>query len=208
MRVFALFSALLLLFGASASAETVTFRVKSDHPYIVQIKFYSQNRNHVWPSAAQAYELRDSEYHNYSLTCLKGEKICFGAWDKGNPDTYWGSGPRDKFGCQNCCQLCESNRVKTTSLNAAPVQTVRRAPVVPDSSDDVDPFIEAFVGGAAGIMNNTRRNVPRTRPAPVYRPPAQNTQRNTGRSQGLGMDAHGRVSPCDGSLGNGSCAWR
>src|SRR5437588_5468727 len=44
----------------SAQADTETWNIESSYPYQVQLKFYSQDRNAVWPSASRAYLLDDS----------------------------------------------------------------------------------------------------------------------------------------------------
>jgi hypothetical protein len=107
--------AILALLGAfvlapsTASAETETWTIRSSYPYQVQLKFYSQDRRHVWPSATRAYLLDDSRQHEFSLQCRPGERICYGAWDvttRGSGNRYWGVGQGDRHGCRGCCWTC------------------------------------------------------------------------------------------------------
>ncbi len=102
--------ALCGLFAFSSTnlfANAITFEIRSHHPNIVQLEFYSQNRPHAWPGGNSAYELRDSQYHAYTLDCFYGEQICYGAWVKGNENTYWGTGMNDSYSCHDCCGMCD-----------------------------------------------------------------------------------------------------
>ena len=92
--------------AASAQHETIQFRVKSNYAYQVQLSFYSQDRNIVWPGGGRAYTLNDSNVHTYNLTCVGGERICYGAWVTGNANKYWGVGYQNKQRCSNCCWVC------------------------------------------------------------------------------------------------------
>src|SRR5258707_10430936 len=71
-----------------ASAETMSWRVKSNYKYKVQIAFYSQTRSHEWPGDGDAYNLNDSDTHDYTLRCEDGEKVCLGGWVTGNAGKY------------------------------------------------------------------------------------------------------------------------
>jgi hypothetical protein len=114
-------AAVLLLAGmalaaARADAATLKWRFTSHHEYIVQLEFYSQARNHIWPGNDQAYELRDSKAHTFTLSCQSGEKICYGAWVKGDTDEYWGVGPDDEESCDDCCAVCGSGETQVIDL--------------------------------------------------------------------------------------------
>ncbi len=89
-----------------ASADNMNWQVKSNYPYRVQIKFYSQSRRVTWPGVGEAWGLNDSEYHEYNLQCRTGEKICFGAWVTGRSSPYWGVGADNEHGCEACCYIC------------------------------------------------------------------------------------------------------
>lgn len=114
---------LALLLGGCASSpplpqttETLTWTFVSEHPNIVQLEFYSQHRNAAWPGGGNAYEIADYKPHTYTLTCRTTEKICYGAWVKGDADTYWGVGADDAHGCTGCCRTCATGDAGTVRL--------------------------------------------------------------------------------------------
>jgi hypothetical protein len=100
-----------------AKADELTFKVRSNYRYKVQIEFYSQDRNHAWPGGDRAYPINDDEVHNYSLNCRSGEKICYGAWVTGNDSKYWGVGANNKHGCKGCCYTCGRGDTPIINLN-------------------------------------------------------------------------------------------
>ena len=86
----------------------VTWRIKNEYPYTIHLKFYSQDRNYVWPSINTVYVL-DNNKERIITTCgIKGEQICYGAWSSGKPSTYWGVGQGKYTGCKACCHDCEN----------------------------------------------------------------------------------------------------
>ena len=84
-RPFAVLALMLsLLFAAGpVLAETLTFRVQSKHPNVVDVEFYSRTRSAVWPGDKKVYSIKDDEKHSYKLSCSPGERICYGAWVRG-----------------------------------------------------------------------------------------------------------------------------
>ena len=118
----ALAFALVFIGGAlvappEASAETMNWRVKSNYKYKVQLAFYSQSRSHEWPGGGDAYNLDDSDTHEYKLSCEDGEKICFGGWVTGNAKRYWGVGYSNKHGCKSCCFICGAGEIPRQILD-------------------------------------------------------------------------------------------
>ena len=103
--------------ATQASAETMTWPVKSNYKYKVQVAFYSQSRRHEWPGGGEAYNLNDSETHEYPLECNDGEKICFGAWVTGNARKYWGVGYENKHSCKDCCFVCGAGDIPRQVLD-------------------------------------------------------------------------------------------
>ena len=93
----------LVLSSSARTQETtqITFRLKSNYEYKVQVKFWSKTRNGVWPGHGQAYNLDDSGVHGFRLNCIEGEKICYGGWVTGNGDLYWGVGSDGRRGCES-----------------------------------------------------------------------------------------------------------
>ncbi len=92
--------------GGGGATTSMVWQVKSNYQYRVQIAFYSRERTHEWPGNGQAWDLNDFNNHNYTLSCRRGEKICFGAWVTGNANKYWGVGFGGKQGCSTCCFYC------------------------------------------------------------------------------------------------------
>ena len=90
----------------SLHAETETWQIQSTYPYAVQLEFYSKDRNAAWPGGGKAYLLEDSKVHTFSLDCRAGERICYGAWDKGTGRPHWGVGKNESDGCAGCCWTC------------------------------------------------------------------------------------------------------
>jgi hypothetical protein len=88
---------------------------KSNHKYQAYVKFFSQNRNAVWPGGGKAFNLDDYKEHIIGLNCRAGEKVCYGAWS-GN--VSWGAGRDGKAACSDCCRTCTHGRVKATVLGA------------------------------------------------------------------------------------------
>lgn len=95
---------------SSVQAETETWQISSSYPYLVQIEFYSKDRNVAWPGRGRAFMLDDSKTHTFSLDCRPGERICYGAWEvaTGNRtgSRYWGVGQNERHGCSDCCWTC------------------------------------------------------------------------------------------------------
>jgi hypothetical protein len=108
----------LLLFAQSAAfAASMTWRIRAFDKYAVDVKVFSKNRNNVWPSSTTVWTLKDYKVHAIKISCIAGEKVCYGAFVRGNPKKYWGVGPTGKAGCANCCYTC-------TDGTATPVQSL------------------------------------------------------------------------------------
>ncbi len=89
-----------------ASATTMRWKVKSLYKYKVQIAFYSSGTSRAWPGNGRAWALNDYADHFYTLSCRRGELICFGAWVTGDSAQYWGVGHGGQQGCTSCCYRC------------------------------------------------------------------------------------------------------
>lgn len=101
---------------SAARSESLTFYIKSDYQYIVELEFYSQNRNHVWPGNNRVYILDDYDTKNITLSCNYGEKICYGAWVQNETSRYWGVGYDGRQTCANCCYTCDGGYTETITL--------------------------------------------------------------------------------------------
>jgi hypothetical protein len=94
---------------AMAAPTQAVFRIKSNHPNVVHVSYYSQTRRgYSWPGGNQAWVLKDSQWHTHTLNCNIGEQICYGAWVVNQSNTYWGSGLNGRQSCPNCCITCGS----------------------------------------------------------------------------------------------------
>ena len=119
MRVRAFWFVLIsLVFGVAtssfANAEEMGWTFTSKYKYQVQVKLYSEDRRHVWPSKDTAWSLKDYASHTEKINCIRGEKICYGAWATGNASHYWGVGHGDQHNCDTCCAICGSGNVAKT----------------------------------------------------------------------------------------------
>ena len=72
-------------------AESLTFYVRSEHPRVISLEFYSEDREHSWPGGNEVYVVDDRETREYVLSCRRGEKVCLGAWVRGKSQEFWAS---------------------------------------------------------------------------------------------------------------------
>ncbi|MGI9413358.1 MAG: hypothetical protein ACR2PM_06805 [Hyphomicrobiales bacterium] len=105
------------LSSSVSHAETLTFYVRSEHPSVISMEFYSEEREHAWPGGNEVYVVDDAETHEYALSCRRGEKICLGAWVRGQSRQYWGVGKNRKSSCKSCCFICDGGQTRTQVLN-------------------------------------------------------------------------------------------
>jgi hypothetical protein len=118
--VIAALAILSMALGSSAQTQqnrSITFQFKSAYKYKLQVAFFAQDRNHVWPGSGNAYNLDDSKVHEIKLACIGGEKICYGGWVTGNARLHWGRGAENKLRCENCCYSCNDNMTPVIHLN-------------------------------------------------------------------------------------------
>lgn len=101
----------LFCFQEAALAASMTWRFRAYDRYQVDVKMWSKNRNNVWPSSTTVWTLKDFNVHSLKITCVAGEKICYGATQRGNSKKYWGVGGNGKLGCANCCFTCQEGFV-------------------------------------------------------------------------------------------------
>lgn len=101
---------------AATAADSQTWKIRSFSSKPVELKFFSQNRRNVWPGATKVYVIRDYTVKSFPLACINGEKICYGAWLKGNTKSYWGVGSDGKQKCTSCCYTC-NGKTETAIVN-------------------------------------------------------------------------------------------
>lgn len=97
--------------------ETLTWQVRSNYPYTVHFKLFSQSRNNEWPGGDNVWMLDDYEVKTISISCSYLEKICYGAWPVGDTNSYWGRGNEDDQACDDCCTYCDGGTTKIYNLN-------------------------------------------------------------------------------------------
>ena len=89
-----------------AQASSVVWEIRSLYRYQVEIAFYSNNRDWQWPGRGKVWVLDDDNYKTFTLNCRYGEKICYGAWVRGDRSRYWGAGYGNRQSCSSCCYTC------------------------------------------------------------------------------------------------------
>ncbi len=117
MRTIGVLFVLCVMLTGAAQAESLTWRLRSSYPYIVHFQLFSDDRNHVWPSASRVWVLDDSEVHSVRISCNYGEKICYGAWPSGNTSRIWGVGSEGREGCEDCCYICDGGTTAIHNLH-------------------------------------------------------------------------------------------
>jgi L-rhamnose mutarotase len=101
-----------------AQSQSLTWRFQSFDNKALGIQFYTDVRKQVWPDHRAAYSIEDRGMHHYTLSCTAGEKVCYGAWERGNASAFWGKGNNDKQRCSDCCYTCNGGITPTHKLNA------------------------------------------------------------------------------------------
>lgn len=118
LAVIVLVAAQIFAVGA-ATAQTMVWKFKSQHANIVDVQLYASARNNVWPGNGQVWSLKDYNVHTMTISCVAGEKVCYGAWVRGTESSYWGGGRGNRQSCTSCCYVC-GNTAQT------PVVTLNR----------------------------------------------------------------------------------
>lgn len=108
--------ALACIAPAASSAESMTFKFNNATEYDVDLKFYSRDRNHHWPSIGRAYALTaGSKGKKFKIECEAEERLCFGAWTPRK--AVWGAGRKGVRSCENCCYVCkDGDMLKAVTL--------------------------------------------------------------------------------------------
>jgi hypothetical protein len=100
-----------------AAAQTMVWKFRNHHPNIVDVQLYSSARGHVWPGNGQVWTLRDGDVHRATISCVAGEKVCYGAWVRGTESSYWGGGRNNRQSCSSCCYICRNVETPIINLN-------------------------------------------------------------------------------------------
>lgn len=94
------------MFAVPAMAQTIDWHFRSEHPNVVSVELYSEDRSHIWPGNNEVYTLDTNSVRTISISCRRGEKICYGAWVRNTRSATWGAGPDGKKPCNSCCFTC------------------------------------------------------------------------------------------------------
>lgn len=101
--------------------NTLTFTVKNSTGTTVEYGFWIAGTHRGWPGGNQVYYFHDGEEKRHYFSCKLRERICFGAWQRNNPQSYWGAGFRAEKSCNGaCCYACESPPVSWELTGSAP----------------------------------------------------------------------------------------
>jgi lysozyme family protein len=87
---------------------TITWKITDNTTKPLSVTLFSKTRFQFgWPAWDRNWSTKGGE-NVYTVNCVEGEQICFGAWITNNiQGPYWGVGPYAKFGCTNCCGVCD-----------------------------------------------------------------------------------------------------
>lgn len=89
----------------------------------IQFKFYDRTSNGVWPSASTHWTTGVGGSASRTLSCTRGNRICFGATTDPMTNTYWGIGLEGNRGCDNCCYACADGSVARNLTCSAAIQS-------------------------------------------------------------------------------------
>lgn len=95
----------------------------------IEVSFHAQGREKAWPGDRNVWKLKGYDHQSYSLACMPGEKICYGAWMTGASSRYWGSGEFSKRSCTDCCMTCGGTYTYKLTADNATKLTSDTAPV-------------------------------------------------------------------------------
>jgi hypothetical protein len=106
----------LLLIGASAQGygdTTQTVIMNNNTGHYIQYEFTDDNDHSLgWPGSNNAYELPPHGSERRELNCYQGQKMCYGAWVRGDDGQFWGAGNNNSQSCTNCCFHCVGDTVR------------------------------------------------------------------------------------------------
>jgi hypothetical protein len=106
----------LLAAPVQAQKSEMTFRFESEYDSRIELVLYSSDRRgHQWPVPGRVYVLNPGDESDFRISCLGGEKICYGAWVASDPRTYWGVGRNNKR-CAKCCYTCDGSQTRVIGL--------------------------------------------------------------------------------------------
>jgi hypothetical protein len=89
------------------SMSTFTLYNRNSAGVEAYLRIFSKSRPWVWPSAWTAWRMPANKVqYGVRISCIRGERICFGAQSFQNPRLSWGVGLYGVRYCSNCCYTC------------------------------------------------------------------------------------------------------
>ncbi len=98
----------------AASADGMAFFIDNQHPRDVAVELHGSHR--VWPGGDKVYLIEKGMKKSVPITCEAGERICWAAWVNGDAGTFWGVGPGNDQGCDDCCVICVGKTTATVAI--------------------------------------------------------------------------------------------
>ena len=110
----------LLLIGASAmgygdTTQVVTMNNQTDR--VIAYQFTNKHDTKRWPAWNRHWEVDPHQSLTHRLSCYDGQRICYGAWVRDQPDLYWGIGLEHNEQCEDCCFVCGRVGAYTVDLH-------------------------------------------------------------------------------------------
>lgn len=106
MRLLAFLSALLVALSQSATADTMRYFMNNASSRAVVVELSSSETGQRWPGDGKVFLLEKGERKMVPVECTAGERLCYGAWARGDDGVSWGIGPDGDRICTDCCVTC------------------------------------------------------------------------------------------------------
>ena len=95
--------------SSSSSSSSLTFEVENYTGLSLNLQFKDKDRTKVWPANDRIYGVTPGGSY-ISLSCERGEYVCFGIWDD-SQRWEWGAGYDVAGSCSDCCYRCDGQTV-------------------------------------------------------------------------------------------------
>jgi hypothetical protein len=99
------------LLNAPEANSTFRFYNRNSSGKQINFRFFSKKRNWVWPGGNKYWYIPpDRKQYYVTLSCVRGEKVCFGGYWPSQPNVYWGVGRNGDKACAACCYKCNGGQ--------------------------------------------------------------------------------------------------
>jgi hypothetical protein len=126
----------LLKLEEEQAKSNLIWQFQNNYPSTVVVTFYSQDHGDGWigphdDNGERGWAVPSGKRERIPISCHAGERICYGAWVRGNFGDFWGVGPRNqnacqecigpgnRVGCNFCCYTCGSGATRWIGLDAS-----------------------------------------------------------------------------------------